>query len=101
MEGISLLPAFEGKELRREKPIFWEHEGNRAMRSGDWKLVSLYDNRAKQFKAWELYDLKNDRSELNDLSSKYQEKTQQMIDEYNKWAERAGVVSRERIDSKK
>jgi arylsulfatase A-like enzyme len=101
MEGISLLPAFEGKELIRTKPIFWEHEGNRAMRSGDWKLVSAYDYSARKFKEWELYDLKEDRSELNDLSSKFPERTTQMVDLYNQWAERTGVVSREIIDQKK
>ncbi len=40
LEGISLLPAFRDEELVRSQPIFWEHEGNRAIRSGDWKLVS-------------------------------------------------------------
>jgi len=101
MEGISLLPAFFGKDLKRENPIFWEHEGNRAIRSGDWKLVSAYDNSAKKFKAWELYDLGSDRSELNDLSSKYPEITSQMTGQYNKWAGRVGVISREILDGGK
>jgi arylsulfatase A-like enzyme len=98
MEGISLLPAFEGKELVRTKPIFWEHEGNRAVRSGDWKLVSAYDYRVKKFKKWELYDLKTDRSELDDLSGKYPERTSQMINQYNQWAESVGVISKEILD---
>ena len=41
-EGVSLVPAFAGKQLNRPQPIFWEHEGNRAIRSGDWKLVSKH-----------------------------------------------------------
>jgi arylsulfatase A-like enzyme len=101
MEGVSLLPALMGRELKREGPLFWEHEGNRAMRSGDWKLVSAYNYSAKKFKVWELYDLKNDRSELTDLSRKFPEKTKQMIDQYNSWADRVGVVPKEVIDNRK
>ena len=40
MEGVSLRPALEGRPLARTRPLFWEHEGNRAVRSGNWKLVS-------------------------------------------------------------
>ncbi len=100
LEGISLMPALTGNELKRDNPIFWEHEGNRAMRDVDWKIVSLYDNNAKKFKAWELYNMKNDRSELNDLSSKYPEKITRMINVYETWAARTGVVSRETLDKK-
>ena len=39
MEGVSLLPAFAGQPLDAQEPIFWEHEGNRAVRAGKWKLV--------------------------------------------------------------
>ena len=101
MEGISLLPAMKGKSLKRKNPLFWEHEGNRAVRSGDWKLVSDYDYSAKKFRAWELYNLKNDRSEIYDLSSTEPERTRDMIDIFEKWAEKAGVVSKEILDKKK
>ena len=101
MEGISLVSALEGKRLKRENPVFWEHEGNRAVREGDWKLVSAYDYAAKKFKTWELYDLKNDRSELNDMTGEFPEKTEKMIEEYNKWADRVGVVPRETLDKRK
>ncbi|MBW6500217.1 MAG: arylsulfatase [Bacteroidales bacterium] len=98
MEGISLVPVFKGKSLVRDTPLFWEHEGNRAVRDGDWKLVSAYDYGKKEFKKWELYNLKEDRSELNDLSEKFPEKQSEMIGKYEGWAERAGVVSKEVID---
>ena len=39
-QGVSLQPAFLGKPLSRSQPIFWEHEGNRALRDGKWKLVA-------------------------------------------------------------
>ena len=41
LEGTSLRPAFEGKDLGRTSPIFWEHEGNCALRDGTWKIVGL------------------------------------------------------------
>ena len=44
MEGVSLRPAFEGKPLARTQPIFWEHEGNKAVRDGKWKLVQSHDS---------------------------------------------------------
>ena len=100
MEGISLLPLFRGKNLKRKNPLFWEHEGNRAIRDGDWKLVSAYDYAARKFKDWELYNLKNDRSELNDLSGEYPERKSEMMEKYEEWCGRAGVVSRELIDRK-
>ena len=39
MEGQSLVPAFLGQKIEREA-IYWEHEGNRAIRVGDYKLVA-------------------------------------------------------------
>ena len=81
LQGVSLGPAFSGKKLTRENPIFWEHEGNRAIRIENWKLV------AKGAKgAWELYDLKADRSELNDLSEKHPERARQMAEKWEAWA---------------
>jgi len=81
MQGVSLKPAFSGKKLGRENPIFWEHEGNRAIRIGKWKLVAKGANGA-----WELYDLNADRSELNDLSEKHPERTKEMADRWEAWA---------------
>jgi arylsulfatase len=57
--------------------LIWEHQGNRAIRTGKWKLVSKVQT-AKKFtisdeNKWELYDMENDRSETNDLAAKYPE----------------------------
>jgi len=101
MEGISLVPAMKGGTVSREMPLFWEHEGNRAMRSGDWKIVSAYNYSSREFKDWELYNISYDRSELNELGSKYPDRRNQMIEQYNKWADSAGVISREIIDKNK
>ena len=66
LQGVSIAAAFTGKKIERKNPIFWEHEGNRAIRIGKWKLV------AKGSKGpWELYDLEQDRTELNDLTGKH------------------------------
>jgi arylsulfatase A-like enzyme len=101
MEGISLVPALKGKKLERKTPLFWEHEGNRAMRSGDWKLVSAYDYSARKFKAWELYNIADDRSELVDLGDQNPGIRQNMIDQYEEWCERVRVVPKEIIDERK
>ena len=86
LEGESLLPAFRDADWRRDRPIFFEHEGNRAVRLADWKLVSKYPGR------WELYELNDDRTELNDLSEQSPERVAAMVDLYDDWAQRAGVV---------
>jgi len=84
MEGRSLAPAFENKPIEREA-IYWEHEGNRAVRKGKWKLVS------KHSRSWELYDMEADRTELNDLAQKNPQKLAELKALYESWAERAGV----------
>ena len=81
MQGVSLKPAFSGKTIKREDPIFWEHEGNRAIRIGKWKLVAKGANGA-----WQLYDLDEDRSELNDLSEKHPQRAKDMADQWEAWA---------------
>jgi arylsulfatase A-like enzyme len=86
MEGVSLAPAFRGKNLKRENSIFWEHEGNRAVRDGQWKLV------AKENKPWELYDLKADRTEQHDLLAKEPKRAQKMTAQWDAYAARANVL---------
>ena len=62
-EGVSLVPALAGVPLDRKAPLFWEHEGNRAIRSGDWKLVSKHPG------VWDLYDIAADRAEMHNLAA--------------------------------
>jgi arylsulfatase A-like enzyme len=85
VEGVSLRPAFAGRPLKRTQPIFWEHEGNRAIRSGKWKLVSKY------LDGWELYDITADRVERNDLAAKYPDVVRKLALEWEVWAKRANV----------
>ena len=84
-EGRSLVPVFRGKK-RSRPPIFWEHQGNRALRDGRWKLV------ARSGGPWELYDLEADRTELHDLAGKHPEKVEKLAAMYEAWAQRCGVV---------
>lgn len=86
MEGTSLRPAFEGNVLPRTRPLVWEHEGNRAIRDGRWKLV------AKENQAWELYDLEADRTERHDLAPGQPERVKSMAAAWDAWAARASVL---------
>lgn len=86
MQGTSLKPAFSNEPLAREHPIFWEHEGNRAMREGKWKLVARgHDG------PWELYDMDADRTELHDLASSEPERLRDMAERFEQWAVSAKV----------
>jgi arylsulfatase A-like enzyme len=86
MEGISLVPAFQGKPLNRTAPLFWEHESNRAVRQGRWKLVAKADQR------WELYDMEADRTEMHDLAAKHPQEVRQLAGDWDAWAARANVL---------
>lgn len=86
LEGKSLLPVFQGRTRAGHEAIFWEHEGNKAVRQGKWKLVSQHPA------GWELYDLEADRTELNNLAEKRPKKVKELAGLYNQWAKRCGVM---------
>ncbi len=72
--GRSLVPTFAQDETGGRDPLFWHHSGNRALREGDWKIVSAADHGD----AWELYDLSQDRAESADLAAKEPERVKRM-----------------------
>ena len=84
-EGKSLVPVFDGKALE-PRALYWEHEGNRAIRQGKWKLVA----RGRNGK-WELYDMEADRTEMNDLAAKLPDRVKQMADDWEAYALRTNV----------
>jgi len=88
MEGRSLRPAFSNQPVEREA-LYWEHEGNAAVRKGDWKLVRQQGGGTGE---WELYNLKNDRTEMHNLASSEPERVQQLAAIWEAWAKRAQVL---------
>jgi arylsulfatase len=89
MEGVSLRPAFaaetSAQSLGRKQPIFWEHEGNKAVRDGKWKLVQRHKL------AWQLFDMEADRTEQRDLIKDQPELAKKMETAWNDWAARTFV----------
>ncbi len=86
MEGRSLLPACDNVPWERG-PIFFEHEGNRAVRHGRWKLVARGARGA-----WELYDMEKDRTETENLAAAHPDRVEAMAASWQAWAERARVL---------
>jgi arylsulfatase len=90
-EGQSLVASFNDHS-ESDRLLFWEHQATRAIRKGDWKLVA---NRASNVKPyvgpWELYNLRNDRSETVDLSGDHPEIVRELDSLWNDWALRCQV----------
>jgi arylsulfatase len=86
LQGRSFRRAIENGGWVRTAPIFWEHEGNRAVRLGNWKLVSEGNNQ------WELYNMKADRTELQNLATDRPEVLHRMVEMYENWAKNTGAM---------
>jgi arylsulfatase len=87
-EGTSLVSTFTQAGQRRGTPVFFEHEGNRAVITDEWKAVSLPAG------TWELYNLDQDRTELNDLAPSDATRVGAMSALYEQWAERTFVTKK-------
>ncbi|MCC6823767.1 MAG: arylsulfatase [Verrucomicrobia subdivision 3 bacterium] len=74
LPGKSLVPLFKRDAAIPRDALYWEHEGNRALRQGDWKLVSEAENKGQ----WELYNLKRDRIESKNLAPSHPDRVQEM-----------------------
>ncbi len=85
MEGRSIAASFSGAALTRSVPLFFEHEGNRSVRDGRWKLVGQFNTR------WSLYDMDADRSETHDVAAQHPDLVKKMSAQWDAWAARAFV----------
>ena len=81
LAGVSLRPFLQGSGEFPERPLFWEHEGNAAIRLGDYKLVREGLNGD-----WELFDLKSDRTEQNNLAGDQPNRVNDMLRQWRSWA---------------
>ena len=108
LEGQSLLEIINGNAENSDREIFWEHEGNRAVRKGDWKLISRYSDDYRYFQAWgwektprerewELYNIRKDRWELNEVSAGNPKIVSNLKNDFLLWSEKVGVIPRKEI----
>ena len=72
--GRSLVPSFARDGAVQRDALFWHHQGNRALRIGDWKIVSARDDQ----NAWSLYDMATDRGESIDLAAEQPDRVRAM-----------------------
>jgi arylsulfatase len=86
LEGRSLLPLLTQNQPLPDRPLFFEHEGHRAVRSGDFKLVAVHNQ------PWELYNLQSDRTESHNLAPTHPEKVRDLESLYTAWTKRIGVL---------
>ncbi|MCH2115119.1 MAG: arylsulfatase [Pirellulales bacterium] len=70
--GRSLVDTFSKDQPLVRDALWWLHEGNRAIRAGDWKAVAARDE------PWELYDLAQDRAETRDLAAMLPARVEQL-----------------------
>ena len=84
MDGISLIPILDGKPAQK-RSLYFEHEGNRAVRNEDWKLVSNKGG------PWELYDMTSDRTETTNIAQQHKHIAKQLEREYLDYANTSKV----------
>jgi arylsulfatase A-like enzyme len=92
--GRSLAPLFVRDGTVRHTSLWWLHEGNRALRAGDWKIVA-----ARADSDWELYDLRTDRAESNNLAARFPEKVREMAAEWTRQQEEMRTLALKDLSS--
>lgn len=91
--GESLVPSFKKDMPFYERPLFWEHEGNRAIRIGKWKLVYKAKENKKDItpEQWELYDMEKDRTEIHNVAAEHPDLVREMAAQWDDFALRCHV----------
>ena len=93
LPGVSLKNTlFNGTTLNRQEPIFWERAGNRAVRKGRWKIVSIFPSTE-----WELYDFETDRGETTDVAKQHPDVVKELAADYETFAKANGVENYEKL----
>ena len=85
--GTSLFPAIMDKVPSLHEYMYWEHQGNRAIRYGNWKAI-----RDEVGTAWELYDIVKDRTEKHNLASQHPDVLKKLREEWEYWAIKHNVL---------
>ena len=96
LAGVSLRSFLQGSGEFPERPLFWEHEGNAAIRLGDYKLVREGLNGD-----WELFDLKSDRTEQNNLAGDQPNRVNDMLQQWRSWARTVNAMPKPNSQKKK
>jgi arylsulfatase len=87
--GVSLAKLFTKDDALPTRSLWWLHEGNRALRMGDWKIVA-----AGKVSAWELYDLTTDRSEMKNLAAEHPDRVRAMAAEWQKQSDAYAALAK-------
>ena len=87
MDGISLLPRIIGNNTVNKGEIYWEHYGNRAIVEGYWKMVKNSDEN------WKLFNMKEDITESNDLSSQHPDVFKNLKEKHSNWEKEVGIYT--------
>jgi arylsulfatase len=88
LEGISFAPVFADQPRREHDVLYWEHQGNRAVRAGDWKLLAERGESPQ----WALHNIAQDRTELHDLAAAQPARVKELNALYEQWAQRCQVL---------
>lgn len=87
MQGLSLVPALKGKVSNGHETLFNEHFNASFVRAGDWKMVKLSND-----SIWHLYNIKNDKTELNDVAAQNPDKIKELAAKWQAWANENHVL---------
>ena len=85
-----MLPYIKDPNRSAEdRTVYWQHENHSAVRDGDWKLVTVNDRSNQR---WELYNLRNDRSETQNVAAIELNKVALLKSKWSSWAERVQAI---------
>ncbi|MDZ7723041.1 MAG: arylsulfatase [candidate division KSB1 bacterium] len=92
LQGISVLPWIQETTAPTSRTLFWEHRANRAVRDGDWKLISHAQTDPPYTGEWELYNMRTDRCETQNIAAEYPQMVQSLSEKWQAWAEKNNVL---------